>query len=250
MRSDPAAIAIIPARIGSTRFPRKLLADKTGTPLIRHVVEAVRRAASISRIIVATDHKDICDAVAGAGADAVMTRADHPNGTSRIAEVVGGLDERPEVVVNVQGDEPEIEPGVIDLLLAGLHADAEASMATIAGEFHESDDPADLNIVKVVVDQQRRAIYFSRSLIPFDRDGGGVRPLRHVGIYAYRPDFLLQYVKLPATPLEQTEKLEQLRAIEHGHKIAVIQATVAHHGIDTPEQYEQFVQRWQERSHR
>ena len=244
MPSDPASIAIIPARIGSTRFPGKLLADKTGKPLIRHVVEAVSRAESISRIIVATDHEDIRDAVAGSGAEAVMTRADHTNGTSRIAEVVEGMDDRPEVVVNVQGDEPETEPEIIDLLIAGLHADPEASMATVAGDFHQSDDPNDLNIVKVVVDRLRRAIYFSRSLIPFDRDGGGVTPLRHVGIYAYRPDFLMQYVQLPATPLEQTEKLEQLRAIEHGHKIAVVQADVAHHGIDTPAQYEQFVARW------
>ena len=244
MQSDHAAIAVIPARIGSTRFPRKLLADKTGKPLIVHVVERVRQAASIARIIVATDHKDIYSAVADAGADVVMTSANHPNGTSRIAEVVANMPDRPEIVVNVQGDEPEIEPEVIDLLVAGLRADPEAPMATLVSEFQEGEDPANPNIVKVLVDQQQRAIYFSRALVPFDRDRAGITPLKHPGIYAYRPDFLLEYVKLPATPLEQIEKLEQLRAIEHGYKIAVIQTRTAHHGIDTPEQYEQFVERW------
>ena len=251
MPSEPTAIAVIPARIGSTRFPRKLLEEETGKPLIQHVVEQVQQARSLSKVIVATDHQDICRAVSATDVKVEMTRADHQNGTSRIAEVVGNMAPLPEVVVNVQGDEPEIEPAVIDLLVDCLRADSEAPMATVASKFREGEDPEDPNIVKVIVDRQDRAIYFSRSLIPFDRDKAGVTPpLRHTGIYAYRPDFLLEYVKLTATPLEQTEKLEQLRAIEHGYKIAVIKTPVAHHGIDTPEQYEQFVRRWQDKQSR
>ena len=238
------AAAIIPARLGATRFPGKLLADKTGQPLICHVVDQVRKAGSIARIIVATDHEDIRRAVEAVGAEVVMTRADHPNGTSRIAEVVAKMEQRPEVVVNVQGDEPEIEPDVIDLLVAGLQDDPGAPMATVVGPFAEGEDPSDPNIVKAVVDQSGRAIYFSRALIPFDREGDGIAPLRHMGVYAYRPDFLLAYVQFPATPLEQTERLEQLRVIEHGYKIAVVRIAGTHHGIDTPEQYARFVQRW------
>ena len=245
MPSEPTAIAVIPARLESTRFPQKLLKDKTGKPLIQHVVEQVQKARSLSKVIVATDHRDICQAVKATGVEVKMTSDAHPNGTSRIAEVVGKMDPLPEIVVNVQGDEPEIEPTVIDLLVDCLRTDCEAPMATIASEFQEGEDPENPNIVKVIVDQQGRAIYFSRSLIPFDRDKAGITPLRHAGIYAYRPEFLLKYVELPAAPLEQIEKLEQLRAIEHGYKIAVAKASVAHHGIDTPEQYEQFVQRWQ-----
>jgi 3-deoxy-manno-octulosonate cytidylyltransferase (CMP-KDO synthetase) len=147
------------------------------------------------------------------------------------------------IIVNVQGDEPEIEPRVIDELVAGLRAKPEADMATLAAEFTADEDPADPNIVKVVVDLRGFAIYFSRSLIPFDRDKQGVCPLKHPGLYAYRRAFLLHYVTLPATPLEEAEKLEQLRALEHGHRIAVVKTTVRHHGIDTPSQYEAFVQR-------
>ena len=244
MPSEPTAIAVIPARLESTRFPQKLLKDKTGKPLIQHVVEQVQQATSISEIIVAVENPKIRHAVKRLGVTVARTGT-HPNGTSRIAAVVAKMHPPPPIIVNVQGDEPEIEPAVIDLLVAGLAADPQARMATIASEFQEGEDRSDPNIVKVVIDQLGRAIYFSRSLIPFDRDKAGITPLRHVGIYAYRPDFLLEYVKLPATPLEQIEKLEQLRAIEHGYKIAVAKASVAHHGIDTPEQYEQFVQRWQ-----
>jgi 3-deoxy-manno-octulosonate cytidylyltransferase (CMP-KDO synthetase) len=237
-------IAVIPARIGSTRFPRKLLADETGKPLIRHVVEQVRQAELVDRIIVATDDRRIRLTVEGFGCEAIRTRHDHPNGTSRIAEVVKGLDIPAEtIIVNVQGDEPEIEPAVIDHLISGLRQDPDAPMATLASDFAPDEDPADPNIVKLIVDANGRAIYFSRSIIPFDRDNAGHRPLKHPGLYAYRRDFLLKYVTLAATPLEQIEKLEQLRAIEHGYKIAVIKANIRHHGVDTPEQYADFVRR-------
>ncbi|MCE9591835.1 MAG: 3-deoxy-manno-octulosonate cytidylyltransferase [Planctomycetes bacterium] len=248
MLAKPAALAVIPARYGSTRFPGKPLANRTGKFLIQHVVERVRLAKSIAEILVATDDRRIFDAVVSFGGRAVMTRPDHPNGTSRIAEVVEKL--RHPVIVNVQGDEPDIEPGVIDLLIKGLHADPDAPMATLASDFAPDEDPTNPNIVKLVtatVGGRVRALYFSRSLIPFDRDKSGKnapgKPLKHPGLYAYRRDFLLKYVTLSATPLEQTEQLEQLRALEHGYPIAVIKADVRHHGIDTPEQYEEFVKR-------
>lgn len=254
-----AAIAVVPARFGSTRFPGKPLADQTGKPLIQHVVERALQAQRVSRVIVATDDQRIFDAVRKFGGDVVMTRADHPNGTSRIAEVVEQLQRNttgaqlleaqlPGVVVNVQGDEPEIEPRVIDELIDGLLADPEAPMATLASPFADDEDPSNPNIVKLVVGVNRRALYFSRSVIPYDRSHGRTPPtlLKHPGLYAYRPAFLLKYVTLAATPAEQAEQLEQLRALEHGYPIAVVQTTVRHHGIDTPEQYAAFVARWRE----
>ncbi len=242
----PTATAIIPARYGSTRFPGKPLADHTGKPLIRHVVEAVGGSRLIGQVIVATDDRRIFEAVVGFGARAVMTRSDHPNGTCRVAEAAGQLGLRDgDIVVNVQGDEPEIEHDVIDTLVDRIAADSEAPMATLASKFAEDEDPADPNIVKIVLDGRGRALYFSRSLIPFDRDSRGHVPLKHPGLYAYRADFLPTYVALPPTPLEQAEQLEQLRALEHGYPIAVAVTTVRHHGIDTLGQYEAFVARHQ-----
>ncbi|MFP4143798.1 MAG: 3-deoxy-manno-octulosonate cytidylyltransferase [Phycisphaeraceae bacterium] len=246
--SAPAALAVVPARYASTRLPGKPLLDRTGKPLIQHVVERVLEAKRISRVLVATDDQRIADAVAAFGGEAVMTREDHPNGTSRIAEVVSGMaGQDADIIVNVQGDEPEIEPDVIDQLVDGLAADGEAPMATLGSDFAEGEDPANPNIVKIVLDQRGRAMYFSRSLVPFDRDGVGVRPVKHPGLYAYRRGFLLEYVTLPPAPLEQAEQLEQLRALEHGYPIAVIRTQVNHHGIDTPEQYEAFVGRLEAR---
>ncbi len=238
------ALAVIPARYGSTRFPGKPLAKQTGKYLIQHVMERAAQAHRLGRIIVATDDQRIFDAVISFGGEAFMT-GEHPNGTSRIAQVVAALGQAASpIIVNVQGDEPEIEPEVIDQLVAGLEADAEAPMATLAADFADDEDPADPNIVKLVVNSAGRAMYFSRSLIPFDRDRQNkIKPLKHPGLYAYRREFLLRYVTLPATPLEQCEQLEQLRALEHGHAIAVVKANVRHHGIDTPEQYADFVQR-------
>jgi 3-deoxy-manno-octulosonate cytidylyltransferase (CMP-KDO synthetase) len=243
--STMSAIAVIPARFGSTRFPGKPLACETGKPLIQHVVERACAASRIAQVIVATDDELIADAVRAFGGDVCMTRSDHPNGTSRIAEVVESMPaDRSQIIVNVQGDEPEIEPVLIDQLVDGLIADTEAPMATLASDFTNDEDPADPNIVKVVTDVNGRALYFSRALIPCARDG--VRPtppLKHPGLYAYRRNFLLNYATLRATPAEQAEQLEQLRALEHGFAIAVIKAQVLHHGIDTPEQYAAFVKR-------
>lgn len=254
----PTAIAVIPARYESSRFPGKPLANQTGKPLIQHVVEQVRQAKRITQVIVATDNQQIFTATQGFGCDAVMTRNDHPNGTSRIAEVAAKL--TADIIVNVQGDEPQIEPGVIDELVDGLAAEPEpgkaggaggAPMATLASDFAPGEDPSDPNIVKLVVGRYQgryRALYFSRAMIPFDRDPQSTHhkaaPLKHPGLYAYRRRFLIEYAALEPTELEQTERLEQLRALEHGYPIAVIKTRVAHHGIDTPQQYEAFVREY------
>ena len=242
------ALAILPARYASTRLPGKPLLCETGKTLIQHVVEQVSQAQSVGRVIVATDDARIFDAVEAFGGEAVMTRADHPNGTSRLAEVVQQLGCDPhELVLNVQGDEPEIEPGVIDALVDAMRADPDLPMGTVAAPLTDPEDIANPNVVKVVCDQRGRALYFSRSAIPHHRDPKDATPppyLRHLGLYAYRAAFLPVYAALPPTPLEEAEKLEQLRALEHGHTIAVAHANHAHSGIDTPEQYGAFVERW------
>ncbi|BAM02597.1 3-deoxy-manno-octulosonate cytidylyltransferase [Phycisphaera mikurensis] len=267
----PRVLAVLPARFASTRFPGKPLADDTGKPLIRHVVERVAEARSVHRVVVATDDERIREAVGAFGAEAVMT-GEHDNGTSRIAEAVDALEagggEPFDVVLNVQGDEPEVPAATIDALVMGLIARPDADMATLASVFEPGEDPANTNIVKLVADRRGFAMYFSRSLVPFDRDaerlgrrpgmtdparGGGSHPgwtlpgpgpFKHPGLYAYRRAFLRTYASLPPAPLEETEKLEQLRVLEHGHRIAVVLAAAPHPGIDTPEQYDDFVKRW------
>ena len=244
MTQPPPATVVIPARYDSSRFPGKMLAGQTGTPLVCHVVEAVLRARRVGEVIVATDDDRIAGAVAGTGARAVMTRRDHPNGTSRIAEVIetqaGSIADR---IVNVQGDEPEIDPDLVDLLVERLDGDAAVEMVTLASPFAADEDPADPNITKVVCDLEGRALYFSRACIPCDRDGAGATVMKHVGTYAYRTPFVLKYARWAPTPLESAEKLEQLRVLEHGHSITVVTAAIRHHGIDTPEQYDAFVAR-------
>jgi len=245
------AIAIIPARLGSTRFPGKVLASGTGWPLIRHVAEGAWRASCIDRVVVATDDDRVRAAVEGFGGECVMTSTDHPNGTSRLAEACDllGLTDA-QVVVNVQGDEPEIEPSVIDAAVAALSSGS-APVATVAAPFGPGEDPSNPNIVKVVRRTSGEALYFSRSLIPFDRDGtNAARPHRHIGLYAYRRVFLRAYAGLAPTPLEESERLEQLRVLEHGYEIAVAvvnDAGAGRAGIDTREQYEAFVRRWRGR---
>lgn len=242
-----SAVAIIPARLGSTRFPRKVLADRTGKPLVQHVWERARLASSLSRVVIATDDRTVHDAVLAFGGDSVMTSVDHPNGTSRLAEAAAILDLEPDrIIVNVQGDEPELEPETIDAAVAALKR-TNSPMATAAAPFAPGDDAADPNIVKVVCRLDGVAMYFSRSLIPFDRDrrsGPDAAVFRHIGLYAYRRAFLDQYIALPPTPLERCEQLEQLRALQYGHAIAVAMVKEARAGIDTPEQYDAFVARW------
>lgn len=254
MSGRARTIGVIPARLASSRFPEKVLASETGKPLIVHVLEQARKARSLDDILVAADHPRIVAAVEAAGGKAVLTRDDHPNGTSRLAEVAEILKARgtpAEVFVNVQGDEPEIEPEVIDAAAELLHASPWADVATVATPFTADEDPANPNLVKVVLGQGGRALYFSRAPIPFHRDAArvaaGVRPratpLRHVGLYVYRTSFLPTFVSWPPSALEETESLEQLRVLEHGHGIAVAVRTVTSQGIDTPEQYAAFVRR-------
>ena len=213
------AVGIIPARWRASRFPGKPLAEIAGMPMIRRVYEGACQASRLRAVYVATDDQRIADACAGFGAVAVMTSPDHPTGTDRLAEVARGLDD--EIVVNVQGDEPLIEGFVIDAAVAALEEAPEAPMSTVvhAAEPDGIDDP---NRVKVVFDRDGYALYFSRSRIPALRDSGSPpRYWQHVGLYAYRREFLMRYVELPPTEAECAEALEQLRALEHGHRIRV-----------------------------
>jgi 3-deoxy-manno-octulosonate cytidylyltransferase (CMP-KDO synthetase) len=237
------AAAVIPARYASTRFPGKPLARDTGKPMIVHVLERAAACRTVCRIVVATDDARIHDAVVAAGFESRMTRADHPNGTSRIAEVAETLDE--DLVVNIQGDEPQIEPELVDRTVELLASRPDVPMATLVSPFAPGEDPTNPNIVKCVRAVDGRALYFSRSLVPFDRDGtpGAARPMKHVGLYAYRRDFLRTFVALEPTPLERTESLEQLRVLEHGHSILCAVGEAHFTGIDTPEQYAAFVER-------
>jgi len=238
-----SAIAIIPARYGSTRFPAKALACETGKPLVQHVWEQAGQAKSVERVVVATDDQRIFEAVTAFGGECVMTSTEHPNGSSRLNEACDSLGIADEtIVVNVQGDEPELDPALIDASVEALEQTG-APVATIASPFAPGEDPGSPNIVKVVVDARGQALYFSRSLIPHPTEPG-VAPLKHVGLYAYRRAYLREYVSAPAAPLERTERLEQLRVLETGNSIAVAVRTSHHHGVDTPEDYAAFVARW------
>jgi 3-deoxy-manno-octulosonate cytidylyltransferase (CMP-KDO synthetase) len=243
---------VIPARYASVRFPAKMLASETGKPLVQHVFEAAvgarcARPENSGRVVIATDDERIAAAARKFGAPVVMTSPGHPNGTSRLAETAEALGLGDDaIVVNAQGDEPELDPGLIDVAVDTLRASS-APMSTVASPLSPGDDPRDPNMVKCVRRLDGLAIYFSRSLIPFDRDGAGLpesRPLKHIGLYAYRRPFLRTYVTLAETPLERVEKLEQLRVLENGHAIAVGVAPSNQSGIDTPEQYAAFVRRW------
>jgi 3-deoxy-manno-octulosonate cytidylyltransferase (CMP-KDO synthetase) len=230
-------IGIIPARYGSTRFPAKPLALIAGKPLIQHVVERCRLAKSLSDIIVATDDERI-RGLAEKFCRVEMTRNDHPSGSDRIAEVAGRCDCA--AVINIQGDEPLIEPAVIEVVAGALSKDEMSTAATQIRSEEELDNP---NVVKVVVNQSGRALYFSRRTIPYLRDAAsGSKPeqlaafpfLKHLGIYGYRRETLLRLVRFPVSPLETAEKLEQLRALENGINIAVVQVKYDSVGVDVP----------------
>jgi 3-deoxy-manno-octulosonate cytidylyltransferase (CMP-KDO synthetase) len=243
-------VGVIPARFASTRLPGKPLLTETGKPLIQHVVEAARQARSLHRIIVATDDRRIADAVAAFGGEAMMTRPDHATGTDRVAEVAAQI-ETARIIVNIQGDEPEIAGVTIDRLVSLLERDSGAPMATLATPIRDEAVYRDPSCVKVVCSTSARALYFSRSPIPCHRDGlpdlGSASPpaaYLHLGLYAYRRDFLLAIDSLPRSPLEAAEKLEQLRVLEAGYPIAVAIVDEPSVGIDTPEDYRRFVERW------
>jgi 3-deoxy-manno-octulosonate cytidylyltransferase (CMP-KDO synthetase) len=209
-------LAILPARYGSTRFPGKPLTPIAGKPMIQHVWERTRFAKAVDAVVIATDDERIVRACEAFGADVEMTAMDHPTGTDRLAEVAARHDH--DVIVNVQGDEPLIEGFVIDAAIDALLRDDQAAMSTIVHRA-EPDAFEDPNRVKVVVDSAGFALYFSRAPIPFRRKDMGIAPLQHVGLYAYRRDFLLEFVKLERSPAEQMEELEQLRALENGYRI-------------------------------
>jgi 3-deoxy-manno-octulosonate cytidylyltransferase (CMP-KDO synthetase) len=225
---------IIPARWASTRFPGKPLVPLRGKPLVQHVWERAGRAKRVGRIIIATDDMRIAEAAFDFGAEVALTSPKHPTGTDRLAEVVRQL-KSASIILNVQGDEPDIAPSTIDRLAEALQDDPKLGMVTAANPLTDPADVQDPNVVKVVTDLAGRALYFSRSVIPYDRDGRGrVRYLRHQGIYGYRRKVLLAFVKWKPTPLEQAEKLEQLRALEHGIAIGVIVVRRGSVGVDVP----------------
>ena len=226
-------LCVIPARYASTRLPGKPLADICGKPMICRVWERARRAEKPERVIVATDDQRIYDAVRKDGGEAMLTRADHPTGTDRLAEVAQAH-AAVDLIVNVQGDEPLIEPSVLDELIALFEADENLQMATVMTRMEDEEEQKNPNNVKVVVDKLGYALYFSRSLLPYPR-AAAAPVYKHIGIYAYRRDFLLHYARLAPTPLEKAESLEQLRALENGYGIRVLETASRFIGVDTPE---------------
>jgi 3-deoxy-manno-octulosonate cytidylyltransferase (CMP-KDO synthetase) len=239
-------LAIIPARYASERLPGKPLLRETGRTLLEHAWRRVREARGVGAVRVATDDARIADAVRAFGGEAVMTSAGCRTGTDRVAEAAAGCDAG--LVLNVQGDEPEIPPAALEALIGRMARD-DAPMGTLACPLDDPAAFADPNKVKVVTDGRGRALYFSRAPIPHRRGGAdGAAPagaLLHIGVYAYRPAFLQTFAGLPSTPLERAERLEQLRALEHGHAIAVaVFDGPPWGGVDTREDYEAFVRRW------
>ncbi len=229
-------IALIPARYGSTRFPGKPLAPVLGKSLIQRVYEQARQVPGLDAVYVATDDERIRDCVATFGGQAVMTRADHPSGSDRLAEASLLLRLAPEdLVINIQGDQPVFPPELIQQLAATLTQDPLAAMATPARRVDDLELGLSPNVVKVVFDQHHRALYFSRSLLPFWRDGQAPYFYKHIGIYAYRVDFLQKFVTLPPGRWEDAEKLEQLRALEHGFPIHIVETSGDTLEVDTPE---------------
>jgi 3-deoxy-manno-octulosonate cytidylyltransferase (CMP-KDO synthetase) len=252
------AVGFIPARYASSRFPGKPLAPLDGKPLIRHVWERAARARRLERVVVATDDDRIAQAARGFGAEAILTSPHHRSGTDRVIEALARLEEREgriEIVLNVQGDEPLLDPASLDALVAALEDDSSAGCATLAEPFAGAREVLDPNTCKVVTDAAGDALYFSRSPVPFlRRDGpGGIEPvgsalagrpeaaaayLRHVGIYAFRREALLEFGRAPAGRLESMEGLEQLRILEAGRKIRVVTSREVTMDVDTPEDLE------------
>lgn len=251
----PSIVAVIPSRYGSTRFPGKSLALIRDKPMVQWVYERAKRSALLDRVIVATDDSRILHAVTAFGGEAVMTSPAHATGTDRIAEVARSLD--CDIVVNVQGDEPLIDPAVIDAAVRPLADDPSLPMGTLAKLITDPAEARDPNVVKVVMDRNGYALYFSRAPIPWDRDrwagaaslddlGAGGPRYKHIGLYVYRKDFLLSYAAMPQTPLETVEKLEQLRALEQGHRIKVVVTDRESFGVDIPGDLSKILQRIEE----
>jgi len=230
----PRIVAVIPARYASSRLPGKALLEIGGRPMVQWVYEAAGRVAAVDRVVVATDDRRIADAVVGFGGEAVMTAADHPSGTDRVAEAarqIGG-----EIVVNVQGDEPLIDPQVVAAAIEPLQVDSAVVMASLCTRIRDAADWRDPNVVKVVCARNGDALYFSRAAIPHPREGGepgGLPLFKHLGLYVYRHDFLQQLTRLPPSPLEEIERLEQLRVLEAGYRIRMVETAEDSIGVDT-----------------
>jgi len=243
--SSADALGVVPARYGSTRFPGKPLVALAGKPMVQHVWERAREARRLDAVVVATDDDRIRRVVEQFGGEAMMTSRDHATGTDRLAEVARAR--RASIYVNIQGDEPLLDPADLDVLVGGMAADPGLGMGTLAVPLEDPRAAQDPNIVKVVCDATGRALYFSRAPIPWRRDpaaaprggpgapGSGSGFLRHIGLYAYRRDFLLEFAGWPPSPLEETEGLEQLRALERGCAIRVFPARGRYLAVDTPE---------------
>jgi 3-deoxy-manno-octulosonate cytidylyltransferase (CMP-KDO synthetase) len=240
-------VVVIPARYGASRFEGKVLAKKSGKFLVQHTYERALLAKGIHQVLIATDDDRVAQACKSFGAACVMTSIAHQSGTDRIAEAVRDI--QSDIIVNLQADEPEIDPANIEKVAALLIQNPGADMATLIAPFEAAEQIANPNIVKCVIDTRGRALYFSRSPIPYNRQAGGVGSSvggywRHLGIYAYRKSFLMKFTKLSPSFLETTEKLEQLRALENGFTILTAKVERVWDGVDTPEQYEAFVKRY------
>ncbi|PWU00139.1 MAG: 3-deoxy-manno-octulosonate cytidylyltransferase [Terriglobia bacterium] len=226
-------LGVIPARFSSSRFPGKVLASIAGKSMLQHVYERAAMARYLTSTIIATDDERVYATARSFGALVRMTRSDHTSGTDRVAEVASA--ESAGIVVNIQGDEPLIDPAAIDAAILPMVHDPDIPVCTLKKKIEDPREIADPNVVKVVTDFSGAAIYFSRSPIPFARDGRPATWYKHIGLYVYRREFLLQYPALRVGPLEEAERLEQLRVLENGHRIQVVETEYESWGVDTPE---------------
>ncbi|WP_031495272.1 3-deoxy-manno-octulosonate cytidylyltransferase [Bryobacter aggregatus] len=239
MSAPPRVLGVIPARFASSRFPGKALVTLQNKPILQHVWEKSRKAASLSEVLIATDDDRIFAAAQAFGASVVMTSTDHLSGTDRVSEAALAKD--CEIVVNIQGDEPLIDPAAIDLAAQALIDDPSLVMSTLKKRISEPSEIMNPNVVKVVTAGSGDAIYFSRCPIPYNR-GVNEAYFKHIGLYVYRKDFLLNYSSMPVGPLERAESLEQLRALENGHRIRVLETEYESLGVDTPQDLERVIE--------
>lgn len=229
-------LGVIPARYASSRFPGKALVEIAGKTMLEHVWERASQARYLTSLVIATDDERIRSAAEGFKARVLMTRDDHASGTDRVAEAASASNAQ--YIVNIQGDEPLIDPAAIDAAVLGVLDAEDVNMATLKKRIERPDEIHNPNVVKVVTDSKGDAIYFSRSPIPFAREAGeDTAYFKHIGLYVYQRDFLLGYPDLPVGPLERSERLEQLRALENGHKIRVVETDYESLGVDTPEDW-------------
>lgn len=237
-KTDGKVSIIIPARYGSTRFPGKPLAKINGKPMIYYVYKQAEKSKLATSVIIATDEERIFKAVVEFGGNVIYTSKNHESGTDRIAEIAESLPDNCEIIVNIQCDEPQINPLAIDQMIEPLLKDHTLVMSTLITRIQHETELYDSNVVKVVKNRSNFALYFSRSLIPYQRGDGVVMYYKHLGAYAYRRNFLIKYSNLKPTPLEISEKLEQLRVLENGYNIKLVETDYNSISVDTPEDLE------------